>query len=161
MIRRSGSSRFRRKLQSELIPPSGRVRASSRRGTAKRPCSAIVFATGLIARRFPGSALLRPTRVPYAVWMFDALPIAVFGDWHGDSGWALTAIRSAAREGARTAPSRWAGADVTAGHTVPIAVQRSPFSHVLALNCMGRPHHPWYGLAYIGSTGVPQAGRST
>lgn len=35
--------------------------------------------------------------------MLDAHPIAVFGDWHGDSGWALTAIRSAAREGARTA----------------------------------------------------------
>ncbi|MET3143487.1 UNVERIFIED_ORG: hypothetical protein ABIB13_003223 [Arthrobacter sp. UYEF2] len=30
-------------------------------------------------------------------------PIAVFGDWHGDAGWSLTAIRSAAREGARTA----------------------------------------------------------
>lgn len=30
-------------------------------------------------------------------------PLAVFGDWHGNSGWALTAIRSAAREGARTA----------------------------------------------------------
>lgn len=30
-------------------------------------------------------------------------PLAVFGDWHGDSGWALTAIRSAALEGARTA----------------------------------------------------------
>lgn len=30
-------------------------------------------------------------------------PIAVFGDWHGDAGWALTAIRSAAREGVRTA----------------------------------------------------------
>jgi hypothetical protein len=42
-------------------------------------------------------------RVLYADWMLDAPPIAVFGDWHGDSGWALTAIRSAAREGARTA----------------------------------------------------------
>lgn len=30
-------------------------------------------------------------------------PIAVFGDWHGDSGWALTAVRSAAREGVRAA----------------------------------------------------------
>lgn len=30
-------------------------------------------------------------------------PLAVFGDWHGNSGWALTAIRSAAREGIRTA----------------------------------------------------------
>lgn len=30
-------------------------------------------------------------------------PIAVFGDWHGDAGWSLTAIRSAAREGIRTA----------------------------------------------------------
>jgi hypothetical protein len=35
--------------------------------------------------------------------MLEAPPIAVSGDWHGDSGWALTAIRSAAREGARTA----------------------------------------------------------
>jgi hypothetical protein len=35
--------------------------------------------------------------------MLDAPPIAVFGDWHGDSGWALTAVRSAAREGARIA----------------------------------------------------------
>lgn len=35
--------------------------------------------------------------------MPDSQPIAVFGDWHGDSGWALSAIRSAAREGARTA----------------------------------------------------------
>jgi len=33
----------------------------------------------------------------------DTCPIAVFGDWHGDAGWALTAIRSAAREGVRTA----------------------------------------------------------
>jgi hypothetical protein len=30
-------------------------------------------------------------------------PIAVFGDWHGDAGWALTSVRSAAREGVRTA----------------------------------------------------------
>ena len=30
-------------------------------------------------------------------------PLAVFGDWHGHAGWALTAIRSAAREGVRTA----------------------------------------------------------
>lgn len=30
-------------------------------------------------------------------------PLAVFGDWHGDTGWALTSIRSAAREGVRTA----------------------------------------------------------
>jgi hypothetical protein len=35
--------------------------------------------------------------------MPDSPPLAVFGDWHGDSGWALTAIRSAAREGVRTA----------------------------------------------------------
>ncbi|MDT0168874.1 metallophosphoesterase [Pseudarthrobacter sp. BRE9] len=30
-------------------------------------------------------------------------PIAIFGDWHGNAGWALTAIRSAARAGVRTA----------------------------------------------------------
>lgn len=30
-------------------------------------------------------------------------PLAVFGDWHGNAGWALTAIRSAARKGVRTA----------------------------------------------------------
>lgn len=30
-------------------------------------------------------------------------PFAIFGDWHGDVGWALAAIRSAAREGVRTA----------------------------------------------------------
>lgn len=30
-------------------------------------------------------------------------PIAVFGDWHGDTGWALAAVRSAARAGVRTA----------------------------------------------------------
>lgn len=35
--------------------------------------------------------------------MFEARPIAIFGDWHGDAGWALTAVRSAAREGVRTA----------------------------------------------------------
>ena len=35
--------------------------------------------------------------------MPDPRPLAVFGDWHGNSGWALTAIRSAAREGVRTA----------------------------------------------------------
>lgn len=35
--------------------------------------------------------------------MQSARPIAVLGDWHGDLGWALTAARSAAREGARTA----------------------------------------------------------
>lgn len=35
--------------------------------------------------------------------MPDTHPFAIFGDWHGDSGWALTAIRSAAREGVRTA----------------------------------------------------------
>lgn len=35
--------------------------------------------------------------------MSGTQPTAVFGDWHGDSGWALTAIRSAAREGVRTA----------------------------------------------------------
>lgn len=35
--------------------------------------------------------------------MFDPRPIAIFGDWHGDAGWALTAVRSAAREGVRTA----------------------------------------------------------
>ncbi|MFK4298472.1 putative phosphodiesterase [Arthrobacter sp. GAS37] len=32
--------------------------------------------------------------------MSDPRPIAIFGDWHGNAGWALTAIRSAAREGA-------------------------------------------------------------
>lgn len=32
----------------------------------------------------------------------DLSPIAVMGDWHGEQGWALDAIRSAAREGART-----------------------------------------------------------
>ncbi len=35
--------------------------------------------------------------------MSEPHPLAIFGDWHGDSGWALTAIRSAAREGVRTA----------------------------------------------------------
>jgi hypothetical protein len=35
--------------------------------------------------------------------MYDPRPLAIFGDWHGDSGWALTAVRSAAREGVRTA----------------------------------------------------------
>lgn len=30
-------------------------------------------------------------------------PLAIFGDWHGDAGWALTSVRSAAREGVRTA----------------------------------------------------------
>lgn len=35
--------------------------------------------------------------------MPDYRPIAVFGDWHGAAGWALASIRSAAREGARTA----------------------------------------------------------
>lgn len=35
--------------------------------------------------------------------MIDPRPIAVFGDWHGNLGWALTAIGSAAREGAHTA----------------------------------------------------------
>lgn len=35
--------------------------------------------------------------------MPDNHPVAIFGDWHGDSGWALTAIRSAARKGVRTA----------------------------------------------------------
>jgi hypothetical protein len=30
-------------------------------------------------------------------------PIAVFGDWHGDTGWALSALRAAAREGVRNA----------------------------------------------------------
>lgn len=30
-------------------------------------------------------------------------PIAIFGDWHGDAAWAITAVRSAAREGVRTA----------------------------------------------------------
>lgn len=29
-------------------------------------------------------------------------PIGIFGDWHGDQGWALLAIRSAAREGVKT-----------------------------------------------------------
>lgn len=29
-------------------------------------------------------------------------PIAVVGDWHGDQGWAILAIRSAAREGVKT-----------------------------------------------------------
>lgn len=31
----------------------------------------------------------------------DSQPIAVFGDWHGDQNFALTAIRSAARAGAK------------------------------------------------------------
>lgn len=35
--------------------------------------------------------------------MFDSRPLAVFGDWHGDAGWALTSVMSAAREGVRTA----------------------------------------------------------
>lgn len=35
--------------------------------------------------------------------MQSARPIAVFGDWHGDLGWAIAAVRSAAREGACTA----------------------------------------------------------
>lgn len=35
--------------------------------------------------------------------MFDPAPIAIFGDWHGNTGWALTAVRAAAREGVRTA----------------------------------------------------------
>lgn len=35
--------------------------------------------------------------------MSDTHPVAVFGDWHGAAGWALTAIRSAAREGVSTA----------------------------------------------------------
>ncbi|WP_284753200.1 metallophosphoesterase [Arthrobacter sp. efr-133-R2A-120] len=34
--------------------------------------------------------------------MSDPRPIAIFGDWHGNAGWAVTAIRSAAREGAAT-----------------------------------------------------------
>ncbi|MGJ3191234.1 metallophosphoesterase [Paenarthrobacter sp. FR1] len=33
----------------------------------------------------------------------DNRPIAIFGDWHGNSGWALTSVRSAARAGVRTA----------------------------------------------------------
>lgn len=44
-----------------------------------------------------------PPRTPYAGRMLDSRPIAIFGDWHGSAGWALTAVRSAAREGARTA----------------------------------------------------------
>lgn len=32
--------------------------------------------------------------------MEDKNPIAVFGDWHGDTGFAIAALRSAAREGA-------------------------------------------------------------
>lgn len=35
--------------------------------------------------------------------MLNQHPVAIFGDWHGDLGWALTAVRSAAREGVRTA----------------------------------------------------------
>lgn len=35
--------------------------------------------------------------------MVEPRPLAIFGDWHGDAGWALNAIRSAAREGVRTA----------------------------------------------------------
>lgn len=35
--------------------------------------------------------------------MSEGYPIAVFDDWHGAAGWALTAIRSAARQGVRTA----------------------------------------------------------
>jgi hypothetical protein len=43
------------------------------------------------------------TRVLYAVCKLDAQPIAVLGDWHGDAGWAPTAIRSVARVGPRMA----------------------------------------------------------
>lgn len=39
----------------------------------------------------------------YAGDMPERPPIAMFGDWHGNLGWALTAVRSAAREGVRTA----------------------------------------------------------
>jgi hypothetical protein len=35
--------------------------------------------------------------------MTGSSPIAVFGDWHGDLGWAISAIRSAEREGVRSA----------------------------------------------------------
>lgn len=35
--------------------------------------------------------------------MLNLRPLAIFGDWHGDAGWALTPVRSAAREGVRTA----------------------------------------------------------
>ncbi|NVM96118.1 metallophosphoesterase family protein [Arthrobacter wenxiniae] len=35
--------------------------------------------------------------------MQSSRPLAIFGDWHGDLNWALTAVRSAAREGARSA----------------------------------------------------------
>lgn len=31
--------------------------------------------------------------------------LAVFGDWHGDLGWSIDAVKAAAREGARTAVS--------------------------------------------------------
>lgn len=39
----------------------------------------------------------------YAGLMSASHPLAVFGDWHGAAGWALASIRSAAREGVRTA----------------------------------------------------------
>lgn len=35
--------------------------------------------------------------------MLNPRPVAIFGDWHGNAGWALTTVRSAAREGVRTA----------------------------------------------------------
>lgn len=34
--------------------------------------------------------------------MLDPRPIAIFGDWHCNAGWAVTAIRSSVREGALT-----------------------------------------------------------
>jgi hypothetical protein len=34
--------------------------------------------------------------------MAPSQPIAIFGDWHGNTGWAITALRSAARAGVRT-----------------------------------------------------------
>lgn len=35
--------------------------------------------------------------------MHSPAPIAIFGDWHGHAGWAITSLRSAARAGVRTA----------------------------------------------------------
>jgi predicted phosphodiesterase len=34
--------------------------------------------------------------------MTTSRPLGIFGDWHGNTGWAITAIRSAAREGVNT-----------------------------------------------------------
>lgn len=39
---------------------------------------------------------------PYAGQMPEHRPIAIFGDWHANTGWAVMAVRSAARAGVRT-----------------------------------------------------------